>query len=124
MSVQAIGTYFDKLIDLQGLKIRSVAKKAKVGENYITRLRNGTTKKPSGEVLRSLTNAIGGSWEHVWILLSPQSSEAMAEALAEACYAEMHHTDAAERQSTKKRLLEVIRPYINDPNQIEDLLGR
>lgn len=123
MSVQAIGTYFDKLVELRGLKIRAVSKHADVGENYISRLRTGEVKEPSAKILQALTEAVGGSWNDIEALLDPNASTAQAEALAEAWYSRFKRMGMAEQNALKRRLIEAIRPLIDDPSRLDDLLG-
>lgn len=80
--MQAIGAYFDELVQLQDLKVKAVTKNAGVASNYISRLLTGDTKEPAGITLRRLNKAVGGSWDDVGRLLDDDSTEATGRAAA------------------------------------------
>ena len=83
MSVIAVGAYFEALADVQQVTVTSIAEQVGLQVKYIWRLRTGKIIDPSARNLRSLTDAVRGSWEDVGTLLAnPDATESDGRAMA------------------------------------------
>lgn len=116
MSVEAVGIYFDRLTDLRGLKVKSVAERAGVKPGYVSRLISADVKEPSASVLRALTKAVEGSWEDVGILLDPRANRQHAELLAQAWYERSQGNN--EWEILRSRLLSSVEDLLNDDEKL------
>lgn len=121
--MKAIGAYFDTLVDLRGLKFKAVTKAAGVSDNYIGRLRSGDIGEPSASILVALTEAVSGSWDDIKALLDDDATPELAVVLAEAWYKRFRRMSNDEKALMKKRLLDAVRPFLDDPSRIDALLG-
>ncbi len=83
MSVTAVGAYFEALADVQQVTVTSIAEQVGLQVKYIWRLRTAKIVDPSARNLRSLTDALRGSWEDVGVLLAnPDATESDGRARA------------------------------------------
>jgi transcriptional regulator with XRE-family HTH domain len=74
MSVKAVAAYFDRHIELRGLKIGATLEAAGgFGPNYLSRVMSGATKAPGAVTLRRIAAHIGASWEVVGRLLDSEA---------------------------------------------------
>ena len=122
--MEAVGIYLDRLLTLQGIKIKVIAERAGVAPGYISRLVSGDIAQPSATILKALTDAVGGSWDDVGALLDERSGRIQAEALADAWYAQLTQTTGVERDLLRRRLLAAMGPLLDDPDQLRRLLGQ
>lgn len=116
MSVQAVGTYFDHLIELQGLKMKAVMAQAGVQAGYLSRLISGDIKQPAATTLRAITEAVGGSWEDVGVLLSEAATSEHAEVLAEAWFTKVLGASGENREALRARLASAAQELLKNPD--------
>jgi len=122
MGTPAIGFYIDRLTVLRGMKIGGVATAAGVKPGYVSRLISGDIKEPSARVLKALTDAVGGSWDDIGMLLDEGASQEQAEMLADAWYARTSKAaDTTERDLLQRRLLAAIRMILEDDELLRSL---
>lgn len=115
--MEAVGIYFNRLVERQGLKVKTVAEQAKVKPGYISRLVSRDIQDPSARILRALTEAVSGSWEDVGALLDPRATREQAETLADAWYVQLMETNGAERDVLRRRLLSVVDSLLADQDR-------
>lgn len=121
--MEAVGIYLNRLVDLNGLKVGAVCEAAGVKPGYISRLISEEIKEPSAKVLYALNRVVGGNWDHVGELLRDQATPDQANVLAEAWYNRLKKMSGSERDAMRRRLIEAIRPFMDDPDRIDDLLS-
>lgn len=115
--MEAVGIYFNRLVERQGLKVKTVAEQAGVKPGYISRLASKDIKDPSARLLRAVTDAVGGSWEDVGALLDPRATREQAETLADAWYTQLMQANGAARDALRQRLLAVVDSLLADQDQ-------
>lgn len=121
MSVEAVGVYFDRLIALKGLKVKAVSEQAGVKPGYISRLISRGIKEPGASTLRAINDAVGGSWEHVGVLLQEKATTTQAKLLAEQW---LHNSASPEQPLDAMHTLQgLVAELETDPRKIDQLLG-
>lgn len=120
--MQAVGTYFDRLIALRGLKVKTVSEQANVKPGYVSRLKSQDIKEPAASTLKAVNDAVGGSWDDVGVLLDARATIEQAEALAEACYSRLKKMSDLDRDALRRRLLAATRSLLSDDDQLDQLL--